>query len=64
MAGNDVRFGIAMRNFTAQPELPNTQALVEYGVEMERLGFDSLWVWDHILLGVDPNFPTSSRSRS
>ena len=24
---------------------------------MEQLGFDSLWVWDHILLGVDPNFP-------
>jgi alkanesulfonate monooxygenase len=24
---------------------------------MEELGYDSLWVWDHILLGVDPNFP-------
>ena len=24
---------------------------------MEQLGFDSLWVWDHILLGVEPNFP-------
>jgi alkanesulfonate monooxygenase len=24
---------------------------------MEALGFDSLWVWDHILLGVDPHFP-------
>ena len=33
------------------------QALVEYGVRMEELGFDSLWVWDHILLGVEPNFP-------
>ncbi|EJW12360.1 luciferase family protein [Rhodovulum sp. PH10] len=31
--------------------------LVDYGVKMEELGFDSLWVWDHILLGVDPNFP-------
>src|SRR6202008_2695271 len=30
---------------------------VEYGVRMEQLGFDSLWVWDHILLGVEPNFP-------
>ena len=33
------------------------KALVEYGVKMEELGFDSLWVWDHILLGVEPNFP-------
>jgi len=50
-------FGIAMRNFTAYPQLPDAQALVDYGVRMEALGFDSLWVWDHILLGVDPNFP-------
>ena len=50
-------FGIAVRNFTAYPEMPDIQALVEYGVQMERLGFDSLWVWDHVLLGVEPNFP-------
>ena len=50
-------FGIAARNFTAYPEMPDVQALVEYGVKMEQLGFDSLWVWDHILLGVEPNFP-------
>ena len=50
-------FGIAARNFTAWPELPDANALVEYGVRMEQLGFDSLWVWDHILLGVEPNFP-------
>ena len=37
--------------------MPDAQALVDYGVRMEELGFDSLWVWDHILLGVDPNFP-------
>ncbi|HXP73626.1 MAG TPA: TIGR03619 family F420-dependent LLM class oxidoreductase [Stellaceae bacterium] len=50
-------FGIAMRNFTAFPQLPDAQELVEYGVRMEALGFDSLWVWDHILLGVEPHFP-------
>ena len=50
-------FGIAARNFTPYPEMPDAQALVEYGVKMEQLGFDSLWVWDHILLGVEPNFP-------
>ena len=50
-------FGIAARNFTAWPEIPDANALVDYGVRMEQLGFDSLWVWDHILLGVEPNFP-------
>ena len=24
---------------------------------MEELGYKSIWAWDHILLGVDPNFP-------
>jgi alkanesulfonate monooxygenase SsuD/methylene tetrahydromethanopterin reductase-like flavin-dependent oxidoreductase (luciferase family) len=50
-------FGIAARNFTAYPEMPDILALVEYGVKIEQLGFDSLWVWDHVLLGVEPNFP-------
>lgn len=50
-------FGIAARNFTAYPEMPDAKGLVEYGVRMEELGFDSLWVWDHMLLGVEPNFP-------
>ncbi|HET7850803.1 MAG TPA: TIGR03619 family F420-dependent LLM class oxidoreductase [Pseudolabrys sp.] len=50
-------FGIAARNFTAYPQMPDARALVDYGVKMEELGFDSLWVWDHMLLGVEPNFP-------
>src|SRR5882672_8669863 len=57
MSGLSGTFGIAARNFTAFPEMPDASALVEYGVRMEQLGFDSLWVWDHVLLGVDPNFP-------
>ncbi len=57
MSGADVKYGIAMRNFTAYPELPDPGALIEYGVRMEALGFESLWVWDHILLGVEPHFP-------
>ena len=52
MARLDRTFGIAVPNFTAYPQLPDVKALVEYGVKMEQLGFDSLWVWDHILLGV------------
>ncbi len=50
-------FGVATRNFTAFPEMPDARALVEYGVRVEALGYDSVWVWDHILLGVSPNFP-------
>ena len=50
-------FGIAAQNFTAYPTMPDANALVEYGVKMEELGFDSVWVWDHMLLGVEPNFP-------
>jgi alkanesulfonate monooxygenase len=50
-------FGIAVPNFTAYPQMPDMKALVEYGIRMEELGFGSVWVWDHILLGVEPNFP-------
>src|SRR5215471_17502272 len=50
-------FGIAARNFTAYPEMPGAGALVDYGVRVEELGYDSVWVWDHMLLGVEPNFP-------
>ena len=50
-------YGIAARNFTTYPEMPDGKALVEYGVKMEEMGFDSLWVWDHILLGVEPSSP-------
>src|SRR6185295_18420002 len=51
------QFGIAMRNFTKYPEMPSAQALIDYGVRMEELGYESIWAWDHILLGVEPNFP-------
>ena len=57
MAAKSTTFGIAMRNFRTYPELPDPRALLDYGVRMEELGYESLWVWDHILLGVDPHFP-------
>ena len=53
----ETAFGVAMRNFTRYPEMPNARDLIAYGVRMEELGFESLWAWDHILLGTDPNFP-------
>ena len=57
MAAKPTTFGIAMRNFLAFPVLPDAPALIDYGVRMEELGYESLWVWDHVLLGVDPHFP-------
>ena len=57
MAGLAGTFGIAARNFTAYPEMPDARQLVDYGVRVEELGYDSVWVWDHMLLGVEPNFP-------
>ncbi len=57
MAKQHTLYGIAMRNFQAFPNLPDAQQLIEYGVRMEELGYESVWVWDHILLGVDPHFP-------
>lgn len=57
MTDIDNTFGIAARNFKAYPEMPDARQLVDYGVRVEELGYDSLWVWDHFLLGVDPNFP-------
>src|SRR5205085_3977189 len=39
------------------PEMPSAKGLVEYGVRVEELGYDSVWVWDHTLLGVSPSFP-------
>lgn len=57
MSSKTVKIGIAMRNFTRYPEMPDPRALMEYGIWVEELGFESLWVWDHILLGTEPNFP-------
>lgn len=49
--------GIAMQNFTAYPEMPDPKGLIDYGVRMEELGYESVWVWDHVLLGTEPCFP-------
>lgn len=57
MSENGVTFGLAVRNFTAYPEMPDADALIAYAKRAEELGYDSLWVWDHIFLGVDPCFP-------
>ena len=57
MANKHTQFGVALRNFTRYPEMPSAQELIDYGVRVEHLGYESIWAWDHILLGVEPSFP-------
>ena len=50
-------YGLAIRNFVGPGEVPDMQGLYKYSQRAEELGFESLWAWDHILLGVEPSFP-------
>jgi len=51
------QFGLAIRNFVGPGEVPDIKGLYAYAERAEALGFESLWAWDHILLGVEPSFP-------
>jgi len=50
-------FGLAIRNFVGPGEVPDIQGVYSYAERAEALGFESLWAWDHVLLGVEPSFP-------
>jgi probable F420-dependent oxidoreductase len=52
-----VEFGLAIQNFVGPGETPDVDAIYRYAERAEALGFESLWAWDHILLGVEPAFP-------
>ena len=51
------QFSLAVRNFVGPKEVPDIDEIVRYAVRAEELGFESLWAFDHLLLGVDPCFP-------
>jgi alkanesulfonate monooxygenase len=51
------QFGLAIRNFVGPGEVPDVPAIYAYAARAEALGFESLWAWDHVLLGVEPAFP-------
>jgi probable F420-dependent oxidoreductase len=51
------RFGLAVENFTPHSKSPDMQRIRVYAQSAETLGFDSLWAWDHILLGSKKPFP-------
>jgi probable F420-dependent oxidoreductase len=50
-------WGLAIPNFVGPGESPDVDALIRYAVRAEELGFESVWAWDHVLLGVEPAFP-------
>jgi probable F420-dependent oxidoreductase len=52
-----VQFGLAIENFTPESRPPDMDRIVEYAKTAEGFGFESLWAWDHILLGSGRPFP-------
>ena len=52
-----VSFGLAIKNFVGPTETPGHRR--DRGLRGARraLGFESLWAWDHVILGVEPAFP-------
>lgn len=50
-------FGLAIENFTSASKLPDIAGILSYAGLAEDLGFDSLWLWDHVLLGSKVPFP-------
>jgi alkanesulfonate monooxygenase len=52
-----MRWGLALKNFVGPAETPDIDALLAYAEQAEALGFESLWAWDHVILGVEPSFP-------
>src|SRR5439155_839762 len=52
-----VHFGLAIKNFVGPTETPDIDELYRYAQRAEALGFESLWAWDHVILGVEPSFP-------
>ncbi len=52
-----MRFGIALESFTPSDRKPDSSRIFEMSEESEKLGFDSVWVWDHLLLGSRKVFP-------
>src|SRR5258705_14005381 len=49
--------GLHTRTFVGRTEPPDVDALYASGERAEARGFESLWAWDHVLLGVEPSFP-------
>jgi len=52
-----MQWGLALKNFVGPTETPDVDGILAYAERAEALGFESLWAWDHVILGVEPAFP-------
>jgi probable F420-dependent oxidoreductase len=52
-----MNWGLAIENFVGPAATPDVDEILKYSQRAEALGFESLWAWDHVILGVEPSFP-------
>ncbi len=52
-----VNFGVALQSLMGKGEELNFPKLLDHAKVAEKLGYDSIWVWDHIILGSRKVFP-------
>jgi alkanesulfonate monooxygenase len=52
-----MKWGLAIENFVGPAETPDVAGILRYAERAEALGFESVWAWDHVILGVEPAFP-------
>ncbi|MCL4343608.1 MAG: LLM class flavin-dependent oxidoreductase [Thaumarchaeota archaeon] len=52
-----MKLGIALDNFTVPGSAVNVKSLVEKAKLADSLGFESIWLWDHLLLGSKTVYP-------
>lgn len=52
-----MRFGIALESFSPPGRYPDISEIYRSSETAESFGFDSVWAWDHILLGSRKVFP-------
>lgn len=52
-----MKIGLAVENFTPMSRRPDVDAIVAYSRRAEKLGYESLWAWDHMFLGTKRPFP-------
>jgi len=52
-----VQFGLVVENFTSPGKEPDFGSILKQCQRAEELGFDAIWVYDHLLLGAKRVFP-------
>jgi len=52
-----IKFGVALQNYTASDERISPSELIKTAIIAEELGFNSVWVWDHLILGSKRFYP-------